>query len=204
MIVIVDYGIGNLTSIANAFRKLGVEANVSSDTKTIAAADGALLPGVGNFATCMNQFDASGLRETLETFALVDKKPLMGICVGMQMLSTHSEEGDAPGLGWIVGQTVSFPTTLNDARLKVPHVGWNEVTGTSSSLFENLDLPQKFYFAHSFYVICPDDRDVIGRTIYGTEFAAAVQRDNIYGTQFHPEKSHKVGGAVLQNFAAQC
>ncbi|NQV95270.1 MAG: imidazole glycerol phosphate synthase subunit HisH [Sphingomonadales bacterium] len=204
MIIIVDYGVGNLTSVHKAFRKLRIEANISSTVADIGNADKLLLPGVGNFATCMQRLEERGLRPALEKFALVDRKPLLGICVGMQMLTEHSEEGDAPGLAWIPGRAARFPETANDAPLRVPHVGWNAVHDRSSPLFDGLNDDDRYYFAHSYYVSCDDGARIAGHSHYGMDFAAAICRENIFGAQFHPEKSHLAGLAVLRNFAEKC
>lgn len=201
MIVIVDYGVGNLGSIANMFRKAGAAALVSSSAAEIDRATKIILPGVGSFDNCVDSFDASGLRPNVERAALDDGKLLLGICVGMQMLGKASEEGARPGLGWIEAQTVRFRTEEHGTGLKIPHMGWNEVTVVRENPLLDTE-PKRFYFLHSYYVQCASSEDVIAESSYGGPFTSAVQRGNIFGVQFHPEKSHRFGLRLFRNFAA--
>lgn len=199
MITIVDYGMGNLGSILNMFRRIGAHAVVTGDPERVRAAQKVLLPGVGAFDAAMTRIEASGLREVLDQKALVDKVPVLGICLGMQLLTRGSEEGEIPGLGWIDAQTRRFPARPG---LKVPHMGWNVAAPANGSVLTQ-DLPEdsRFYFVHSYYVDVDDPACSIMRTTHGVTFDSAVQRDNVFGAQFHPEKSHKFGMKLLQNFA---
>lgn len=199
-IAIVNYGIGNLRSLERSFVRAGASPIVTNDPEVIARADRVLLPGVGNFRACMDGFEASGLRTSIEAHIAADK-PLLGICVGMQMMFTHSEEGDVAGLGWIMGEVKEFPDTYHGQRLHVPHVGMSTVNTRKSVLFEGLGPEPRFYFTHSYRVGGTTEEDTIATCNYGGVFTAAIQHRNIYGTQFHPEKSHAGGVALLKNFA---
>jgi glutamine amidotransferase len=199
MIVIVDYGMGNLGSIDNMFKKIGVKAIISGDPEVIATAPKLLLPGVGSFDRAMERIHELGLKSVLDEQVLVSKKPLLGICLGMQLLTRGSEEGRLPGFGWIAADTIRFSNSID---LKVPHMGWNFVHPASpSSLTSNLPADSRFYFVHSYRVHVDNEKDSILKCNYGIEFDAAIQRDNIFGAQFHPEKSHKYGMKLLENYA---
>ena len=201
MISIVDYGVGNLASVKNMLKKVGYESVLAADPPTIEAASKIILPGIGAFDHCMKQFNDSGLREAVTRKVLEDKTPLLGICVGLQMLMENSEEGVEPGLGWIAGKTVKFKKEkIGD--LKIPHMGWTNVRlEKKSALTENLGDQPRFYFVHSYYVQPENKSDELLSANYGYDFTAAISRDNIYGAQFHPEKSHKYGMKILENFA---
>lgn len=199
MIVIVDYGMGNLGSIVNMFKKIGAKAVISGDPEVIATAPKLLLPGVGSFDRAMERIQELDLKSVLDEQALVAKKPILGICLGMQLLTRGSEEGKLPGLGWIAADTLRFP---NLPGLRIPHMGWNVVQPhTSSPLTQKLPAESRFYFVHSYRVNVDDDRNSILKCAYGVSFDAAVQHDNIFGAQFHPEKSHRFGMQLLRNFA---
>ena len=199
MITIVDYGMGNLGSILNMFKRIGVQASVKSDMEAIRSADKIILPGVGAYDAAMERIAASGLRDILEHKALNEKVPVLGICLGMQLLTRGSEEGKLPGLGWIDADTRRFPA---QSGLKVPHMGWNIALPTNPSpLTINLGDEPRFYFVHSYFVTVDDPADSIMRTTHGVTFDSAVQHGNIFGVQFHPEKSHKFGMQLLKNFA---
>lgn len=204
MIVIVDYGMGNLGSIVNMFKKIGVQSCITSKTADIAAARKILLPGVGAFDAAMTRINESGLLEVLNRKALEEKVPILGICLGMQLLTRSSEEGQLPGLGWIPADTLAFVGRIDTTRFKVPHMGWNVVEKTSpcplTDGFEEFD-ETRFYFVHSYHVRCDNEDNSILRATHGLTFDAAIRRDNIYGAQFHPEKSHKFGMKLLANFA---
>ena len=199
MITIVDYGMGNLGSIHNMFKRIGVAAEITGDAAVVRRASKILLPGVGAFDSAMQRINASGLRAVLDRKALEERVPVMGICLGMQLLTRGSEEGELPGLGWIAATTRRLPATPG---LKVPHMGWNAVTALRPSpLTAGLAPDSRYYFVHSYYVEADDAGDVVLRTHYGVTFDAAVAHGNLYGAQFHPEKSHSYGMAFLGNFA---
>jgi len=204
MIGIVDYHMGNLASVVNAFAKVGAETQIESDPDRLSDYDKIILPGVGAFGDAMEHLEKNGMDEAIRAYA-TGGKPLLGICLGMQLLFESSEEfGSHKGLGLIPGKVVAFNEEEFDRPLKVPHMGWNELfltpNGRESALFT--DLPSEFYlyFVHSFHAVC-DDRYAIGKTFYGYEFVSAVQNANIYGIQPHPEKSHKNGLKIIENFA---
>jgi imidazole glycerol-phosphate synthase subunit HisH len=202
MIAIVDYKIGNLGSVANMLKRVGAAATVTSDPDTIRRADKLILPGVGAFENGMANLAELGLLPVLEALVIGERRPLLGICLGMQLLTRRSEEGKAPGLGWIEGETVRFRFEPEQGALKVPHMGWNTVTPVHrDSLFRDLDDEHRFYFAHSYHVVCERSEDVLATTRHGYNFVASLERGNIMGIQFHPEKSHRYGLQLLKNFA---
>jgi len=199
MITIVDYGMGNFGSFLNMFRRIGVQASVVSDATSIGSAEKILLPGVGAFDAAMERIKASGLREVLDRKALFERVPMLGVCLGMQLMTRASEEGSLSGLGWVEADTRRFPMQNG---LKVPHMGWNLVNrSTVSKLTEGFDDETRFYFVHSYFVAVDKSENSILKTTYGIEFDSAIQRENIFGVQFHPEKSHKFGMRLLKNFA---
>lgn len=199
MIVVVDYGLGNLASIANMLRKVGASAVVSSDPAVIQQAGKLILPGVGAFDAGMQNLEERGLVSLLTVRAAQDHIPVLGICLGMQLLGMRSEEGTRCGLGWINGNTIRLPA---QHTLKIPHMGWNSVTVRGPHpLFAGLEAENRFYFVHSYHLVCSESRDVIGSTAYGCEFTASVAKGNVMGVQFHPEKSHRFGMQLLKNFA---
>jgi len=200
--VIVDYGVGNLMSIQNMLKKGGVTAKISGRLSEIADATKLLLPGMGAFDNCMERFNNSGLRPTIERKVFEEKIPILGICVGLQMFMASSEEGILPGLGWINGATIRFRPGQMDQAQKIPNMGWLEIKKKKHSrLLEGLD-DARFYFAHSYHVNPAQPADILITAEYGYEFVVGVEKDNIIGVQFHPEKSHKYGMALLKNFAA--
>lgn len=198
-ICIVDYGMGNIGSLINMFRRIGADTDVTSNPSAIAKARKILLPGVGAFDAAMNRIDELGLRDVLRKRALEDGVPFLGICLGMQLLVERSEEGLAAGLGLIPGKAVRFP---RGTGLKVPHMGWNEVKVVKPTPL-TAPLPDKprFYFVHSYHVQATDRTNVMLSCEYGQTFDAGLCRDNVFGAQFHPEKSHKFGMAMLRGFA---
>jgi len=201
MITIIDYGIGNLGSIYNMFKRIKVESKISSDTEEILKAEKILLPGVGAFDAAMLRINENGFRDILNQKVLVEKTPILGICLGMQLLTKSSEEGKLSGLGWIPAVTKRFNFT-NGTQLKVPHMGWNSVNKLNySTLIENLPEEPRFYFVHSYYVQVENPNYKLMSTKYGIEFDSIIQKENIFGAQFHPEKSHKFGMKLLENFA---
>jgi glutamine amidotransferase len=200
MIVIVDYGMGNLGSIANMCKKIGVGATVTADSGAILAAEKLILPGVGAFDEGMRNLAERGLVPVLGDKVLQQKTPVLGICLGMQLMTRGSEEGSRAGLGWVPARTVRL--RVNGSGLKVPHMGWNAVQPSAgSALFRDLPSPPRFYFVHSFHVTCDSVSDVAATVTHGHEFPAAFEHGHIYGVQFHPEKSHRFGMALLQRFA---
>lgn len=200
MIVVVDYGMGNLASIVNMLKKGGTECVVSSDPMRVGEAEKLILPGVGAFDTGMKNLAERKLIEPLNRAVLERKAPVLGLCLGMQLMTKRSAEGLLAGLGWFDAETVRF--RFQDPSLKVPHMGWNTMRFTQESFLEQrLDADARFYFVHSFYVICNRPSNVLGVTTYGHEFACALVNDNMTGVQFHPEKSHRFGLQLLRNFA---
>ena len=201
MIGIVDYKMGNLASVINAFVKVGAVATLESDPSKLNQYDKLILPGVGAFGDAMRHLKETGMDEAVKNFAATGK-PLLGICLGMQLLFESSEEfGATQGLGLIPGNVVAFDERRFDHTLKVPHMGWNELfVQKKTAIFK--DLPKEFYlyFVHSYHAVC-DDAYAIGKTHYGYEFVSAVQNGNIYGIQPHPEKSHNNGLKIIENFA---
>lgn len=201
MFVIVDYGVGNLGSIKNMLKKGGVTAHISGKQEDIAAASKLLLPGMGHFDNCMQKLDESGLRPEIEKKAHVEKIPVLGICVGLQMFMHSSEEGVLPGLGWIDGKTIRFEPSRMDQPQKIPNMGWLEINKQKESkLLQGLE-GARFYFAHSFHVLVNDNSDNLLTAHYGYDFTCGIERGNLAGVQFHPEKSHRFGMQLLKNFA---
>lgn len=200
MINIIDYGMGNLGSIVNMFKKIGVEARISGKIDDLESADKILLPGVGSFDRAMERIEDLGLKPALNRQALEIKKPILGICLGMQLLTRGSEEGSLPGFGWIAADTRRFPQMPG---VRIPHMGWNSVQSlTPSPLTQNLYKENRFYFVHSYQVQVDMPENSLFRCTYGISFDAAIQNENIFGAQFHPEKSHKFGMQLLKNFAS--
>ncbi len=198
-IVIVDYGCGNMRSVVKACQRIGSQVIVSSDRNEIEQADKIILPGVGHFKNGMTKLESYGLVEILNYKVLDRKIPILGICLGMQLFTQHSEEGSVNGLGWLNARTIKMIT--ENEKLKVPHIGWNSVKILKyNTLISNSDDDAGFYFVHSYHVVCSDFSDVLSTTQYGIEFVSGVLKDNILGVQFHPEKSHKIGLKLLQNF----
>jgi imidazole glycerol-phosphate synthase subunit HisH len=199
MIVIVNYGMGNLGSVKNMFKRIGANATISADPDVIYKASKILLPGVGAFDTAMQKINEQDFIEVLNHKAKKEKVPVLGICLGMQLLTEGSDEGRLNGLGWIAGRAHKFNSSL---QIRVPHMGWNAVIPQrSDKLIENLGDEPRFYFVHSYFVKCALPNHSLLKTTYGIEFDSALSCDNIYGAQFHPEKSHKYGMKLLENFA---
>ena len=200
MIALIDYNMGNLQSVLNAFEKIGKKVEVIKDADKLKEFDKVILPGVGAFGDAMEHLSSSGLDKAIKEFAK-SGKPLLGICLGMQLLFNKSEEfGETEGLGLIEGNVVEFDKSKFKKRLKVPHMGWNELhVEKKSELFKNMPKDIYLYFVHSFHAVCSNEF-IIGKTFYGYDFASAVEKDNIYGFQPHPEKSHDNGIKILENF----
>lgn len=203
-VTIVDYGMGNLASIGNMFKKLGVRTGLTSDPTEVMQAERLVLPGVGAFDNGMASLKRLNLIEALEERVRRHQTPVLGICLGMQLLTERSEEGEELGLGWLKAKTVRFRFGDIHENLKIPHMGWNTVavrTAGRAGLFEGCEPNARFYFVHSYHVVCEAEDDVLATTRYGIEFTSAVRRGNIMGVQFHPEKSHRFGMALLKRFA---
>ena len=200
MITIIDIGMGNLGSISNMLTRLKVKSVISHNPGDIESAEKLILPGVGSFDNAMNSLKNNNLIPALFKRVMTEKVPILGICLGIQLFSRKSEEGNLPGLGWIDAETVRFNFNENH-YMKIPHMGWNSVTvKDSESLFQGMNGEIRFYFVHSYYLKCYDESDILSTTSYGFEFVSSIRRDNIYGTQFHPEKSNKFGMQLFQNF----
>lgn len=201
MIALVDYGLGNIQAFANIYRSLGIDAWAARTPSDLQRASRIVLPGVGAFDWAMSRLNDSGLRDALDEEVLVAKKPVLGICVGMQMMARSSEEGVLPGLGWIDATVVKFDTSLLVGKTHLPHMGWNDATPMSTdTLFAGLDAP-KYYFLHSYFMKPDREENTLATANYGVTFTSAARSDNVYGTQFHPEKSHQWGIRLLKNFA---
>jgi glutamine amidotransferase len=200
-IFIVDYGVGNIGSIQNMLKKLGADSEIATEISAIDRATRIILPGVGSFDEGMMQLNQSGLRSALDDAALVKRIPFLGICLGMQLMTEGSEEGELPGLGWISAKTTKFVPESNEI-MKIPHMGWNVVKKEKVSPLLNLvDDDARFYFVHSYHVTCTDREDVLLSSKYGSvEFDSAFEHDNLLGVQFHPEKSHRFGMTLLKSF----
>ena len=202
MVTIVDYGMGNLHSVLKAFKRLQIPAEISSDPEIIQNASQLILPGVGNFKRGMYNLTQRNLIEPLNNAVLNNKVPVLGICLGMQLMTKHSEEGNVDGLGWIDAKTMGFNfSSIDNSNLHIPHIGWNNVNCASENpLFANMESDPHFYFVHSYYVSCASPENVAGTTHYGNTFVSAISINNIFATQFHPEKSHDIGLTLLKNF----
>ena len=201
MIVIIDYGLGNLGSLLNMLKKIGAEAQISSDPSVIERADKLILPGVGAFDNGIRNLNDLGLIPVLNKKVLEEKTPILGICLGIQLFTQKSEEGQLSGLGWINAQTKKFQFGENGDNLKIPHMGWNSISSVKESkLFQGVDPEQRYYFVHSYHLECDDQEGVLAKTRHGYDFISAIEKENIIGVQFHPEKSHKFGMKLLENF----
>jgi imidazole glycerol-phosphate synthase subunit HisH len=208
VIVVVDYGMGNVGSMLNMLKKAGARAVLSGDPADIAAADRLILPGVGAFDAGMRQLRDRGLLDPLQRKVVDQKTPILGVCLGMQLFTSGSEEGGEQGLGWVDGTTVRFhfdqPSNASNG-LRIPHMGWNQLTPRQPHpLIAALPDEPRFYFVHSYHLRCRQEEDVVATTWHGYEFPSVIGRDNVMGTQFHPEKSHRFGLALLKAFAERC
>lgn len=202
MIAIVDYGLGNVQAFANIYDRLGFSAVLAKTPSDLAKATHVILPGVGAFDWAIERLEASGMRETLDTIVLIEKKPVLGICVGMQMMAARSDEGERDGLAWFDAAVRRFDETRIQSRTHLPHMGWNDAKAVREhGLMNQLGSGSRFYFLHSYFFAPNNPSDVLAETAYGDRFASAVQRENIHGVQFHPEKSHGWGIQLLKNFA---
>jgi glutamine amidotransferase len=201
MIAIIDYGIGNLASVLNMFKKIGVrDVTITNNHKIIQEADKILLPGVGSFDAGMNNLESSGLISVLNKKVLDDKVPILGICLGMQLLTLRSEEGVKEGLGWIEAETIKFKLDPS-LKLKVPHMGWNYIHVNKENPLIEVNNQNRFYFVHSYHVKCFNESNSLATSNFGGDFTCMINKGNIYGAQFHPEKSLKFGMKLFENFS---
>jgi glutamine amidotransferase len=202
MITLIDYGVGNIFAFQNVYKRLDISTKIAKSSKDLIGAEKLILPGVGSFDYAMEQLNTSGMREKLDELVLEKKVPVIGICVGMQMMGNRSDEGQFEGLKWIDSEILKFDESLIQQRTKLPHMGWNDVAPIRNHpLFIGLEKDAIFYFLHSFYFKCNNPNDSIAVSDYGLSFSSAINKDNIYGIQFHPEKSHQYGEILLHNFA---
>lgn len=202
MITIIDYGLGNIRAFVNVYERLNIKTKIARNAEDIKGAKKIVLPGVGSFDYAMSQLNASGMREELEKQVLINKVPVVGICVGMQMLAESSDEGVLSGLGWINGKVKIFDASAIPYKTRLPHMGWNSINPVNNcQLLSGFNDESRFYFLHSYYFDCQDQENIISTTEYGITYASAVNRENVYGIQFHPEKSHSNGIQLLNNFA---
>lgn len=200
MIVVVDYGMGNLYSVKRKLDLLSVDGIISSSPADLKKADKIILPGVGHFNQAMNNLKTLGLDDALNETVLQKQKPILGICLGMQLMASHSEEGNATGFGWF-NADVKKMLVRNSIQFKIPHMGWNEVEQKKPSrLLQHINDASEFYFVHSYYWQSHQPQDVLCNTVYENTFTSAVEKQNIFGVQFHPEKSHDAGMQLLKNF----
>ena len=203
MITIIDYGLGNIQAFLNIYKKLHIPVQVAKSENDLEGASKLILPGVGHFDYAMQRFNDSGMREKVESLVLQDNVPVLGVCVGMQIMANSSEEGVESGLGWINGTVKSLRSIVKiDNNLPLPHMGWNSVTPNHKGLFNDIDSDDlEFYFLHSYYFDCESQENCIANADYSSNFCCAVNNKNIFGVQFHPEKSHHFGVNLLKNFA---
>lgn len=202
MITIVDYGLGNIAAFLNVYKRSNIEASVARSAADIDRATRLILPGVGSFDNAMRRLRASGMYEVLAERVVGDGVPVLGVCVGMQMLALASDEGNERGLGWIAASVRDLRALNGSAGIRLPHMGWNDVEPVAGNgLFRGLDTGARFYFLHSYYLECDRAEDSAATVTYGGRFTCALHRDNVYGVQFHPEKSHEAGARLLNNFA---
>jgi glutamine amidotransferase len=201
MITLIDYGLGNIQAFANIYKRLNIPVAVARTSVELAAAERIILPGVGAFDWAMSRLEASGMRVCLDDLVMGKKRPVLGVCVGMQMMARRSDEGKLPGLGWIDAEVKRFDESGFRQQTHLPHMGWNDVCPSEmGSLFKGM-LSPRFYFLHSYYFAPVHPNAVLAMTDYNGHFASAVRLGNVFGTQFHPEKSHQWGIQLLKNFA---
>ncbi len=202
MIEIIDYGLGNTQAFVNIYQRLDIPVGLAKKAEDLSEATHIILPGVGAFDWAMSRLDMSGMLEMLNHLVIDKKIPVLGVCVGMQIMAKSSEEGTSDGLGWIDADVRRFDAEYMQKTISLPHMGWNDVESRDNSdLFNDMGKDARFYFLHSYYFSPNNASNVIASTVYGKQFAAAVRRDNVYGVQFHPEKSHSWGIQLLKNFA---
>lgn len=202
MITIIDYGLGNIRAFVNVYERLNIRTKIARNAEDIKHASKIILPGVGAFDYAMTQLNTSGMRDEIEKQVLSNNIPILGICIGMQMLARSSDEGILPGLGWIDGHVKLFDSNLIPFHTRLPHMGWNSIKPENfCNLLSGFNNESRFYFLHSYYFVCNNEENIISTTDYGISYASAIRKENIYGIQFHPEKSHSNGTQLLFNFA---
>ena len=202
MIGLINYGSGNIFAIANIYKSLNIPHFMSSDVSELAKADKLVLPGVGAFDETMQLFQSLAIKDWLDEAVLLKKVPIIGVCVGMQIMTKKSEEGNLPGFGWVDADVKRFDASLLKHKPHLPHLGWNTASPSSNNpLFEGVDEQKGFYFLHTYYCECADEKDILSTTSYGKTFTSSFNHENIYGVQFHPEKSHSNGLKIFKNFA---
>lgn len=202
MITIVDYGLGNIKAFVNVYERLNIPIKIAKTKYDLNDASKIIIPGVGAFDYAMEQLNKSGMRDELENKVIRDKVPVIGICVGMQILAKSSEEGKLPGLGWVDGEVLKFDINNIPYKTRLPHMGWNNINPIAeNTLLNGFKNESRFYFLHSYYFVCNNQQDIISTTQYGIDFSSAINHNNIFGIQFHPEKSHSNGVSLLNNFA---
>lgn len=202
MITIIDYGVGNINAFVNVYKRVNIATKIAKTAADLEGAQKLILPGVGHFDHAMSELIKSGMREKLDELVLVKKIPIIGICVGMQMMGNSSDEGKLEGLKWIDASIKKFDETKIKQVTRLPHMGWNDVQPViSNPLFEGLEKEALFYFLHSYYFECNNKADILAISDYSGEFTCAAHHENVYGIQFHPEKSHHYGETLLHNFA---
>lgn len=202
MIGVVDYGVGNVLAFANMYKRMNIPSRIVGNAQELSEVDRLILPGVGSFDFAMSKLNESGLRKGLDQFVLAEKKPVLGICVGMQMLAGSSDEGQLPGLGWIPGTVKKFSPEESATAIRLPHMGWNNFTiSQETHLLAALGKDAWFYFLHSYYFECLEPVNELASCDYGIRFSCVINKKNIFGVQFHPEKSHDYGAKLLRNFS---
>lgn len=202
MIAIVDYGLGNISAFVNVYKRLNIRTKIAHRPDDLKEACKIILPGVGAFDYAIQMLNDSGMREELERQVIENKMPVIGICVGMQMLAKSSEEGNLPGLSWIDGTVKKFNPDMIPYKTRLPHMGWNNIVPVNhNALLEGFNGDSRFYFLHSYYFVCNNENNIIAKSEYGVQYASGINSSNIYGIQFHPEKSHSNGIRLLYNFA---
>lgn len=204
MITLINYGSGNIHAIANIYKRLNIEYTITHDPSVLRNAEKLILPGVGDFDETMMLLGNLGIKDVLDELVMAKKVPILGVCVGMQILGESSEEGNAAGFGWVKGKVKKIDASILKSKPHLPHMGWNTITPQyNTPIFDNVELDNGFYFLHSFYFDCENQADILATTNYGLEFASAINHENVYGFQFHPEKSHQNGVELFKNFANQ-
>jgi imidazole glycerol-phosphate synthase subunit HisH len=199
-LVIIDYGMGNLNSVKRILNRIGLEALITSSPNVIANSDKLILPGVGHFRRAVENINKLQLWDVINEVVLIKKRPILGICLGMQLMANYSEEGNCSGLGWFDADVVKFHVKDN-LKYKIPHIGWNHVRKLKNSrLMTNINEFSEFYFVHSYYIMCKNEPDKLNESEYEFTFTSAIERENIFGVQYHPEKSHNDGEQLLKNF----